>query len=138
MRGERPSQRPNRAADLDEPVQVFSSHLGGIGHDPRVEILQLPLDVIQGAEVAGDDPVENRCNERGCVKRADLTSPLDALEKLLEHVGPLTIGGDDPVHTENTLDWNELRRIPAAVYDVQRHVHALAFIGHGGASRVLA
>ena len=67
-----------------------------------------------------------------------MTSPLDALEKLLDHVGPLTIGGDDPVHTENTLDWNELRRIPNAVYDVQRHVHALAFIGHGGASRVLA
>ena len=70
MRGERPSQRPNRAADLDEPVQVFSSHLGGIGHDPRVEILQLPLDVIQGAEVAGDDPVENLGDERGSVKRA--------------------------------------------------------------------
>ena len=89
VRGERTSQRPDRSADLDEPVQVVRGHFWRIGHDPRVEILQLPLDVIHGAKVAGDDPVENRCDERGCIKRADLTSPLGALEELLEHIGPL-------------------------------------------------
>jgi hypothetical protein len=63
---------------------------------------------------------------------------LGALEKLLEYLDLPTIGGDDPVRAKDTFDWDELRRIPVAAHGVQGHVHVLALIGYGGASRVLA
>jgi hypothetical protein len=63
---------------------------------------------------------------------------LGALEKLLEHLDLPRVSGDDPVRAKDTFDWDELRRIPVAAHGVQGHVHVLALVGYGGASRVLA
>ena len=58
------SQSPDGAAELDEPRQVVGDALRDVGHDLRVQLLELALDSLKGAEVAGDDPLDNRCDKR--------------------------------------------------------------------------
>ena len=62
--GEGASQGADRAAQLDQPRQVVGGVLGDVGHHLRVELLQLAFDLLEGAEVAGHDPIDNRCDKR--------------------------------------------------------------------------
>ena len=64
VRGERGSQSPDRAAEFDEPRQFVGDARRDVGHDLRVQLLELALDSLKGAEVAGDDPLGNRGDKR--------------------------------------------------------------------------
>ena len=126
VRGERPSQRPDRAAELDQPGQIVGDVLRGAGHDPRVQLLQFALNSLEGAEVAGDDPLENRCDKRRRIERTNLASALGALAKLLEHVDLPMMSGDDPVPSERAFEGSEDGLTVLEAGGVQRHVHTLA------------
>ena len=75
VRGERPSQFPDRAAELDQPGQVVGDVLRCAGHDPRVQLLKLALDSLEGAEVAGDDPLETRGDDGRGIERTTWPPP---------------------------------------------------------------
>ena len=137
VRGERPSQRPDRAAELDQPGQFAGDVLRCAGHDPRVQLLQFALDSLEGAEVAGDDPLENRCDERRCVERTDLASALGALAKLLEHLDLPMMSGDDPVPAERAFEGSEDGLTLLDAGRVQRHVHTLARVRQRRAAGLL-
>jgi hypothetical protein len=73
------------------------------------QLLQLALNSLEGAEVAGDDPLENRCDDRRGVKRTYLASALGALTKLLEHLDLPLMSGDDQVPSERAFDGSKDR-----------------------------
>ena len=137
VRRERTSQSPDRAAEFDQPRQVVGDALRDVGHDLRVQLLELALDSLEGAEVAGDDPLDNRCGKRRRVERTDLTSPFGALAELLEHFYLCLMSCHDPVGAEHAFDGAEDRFTPLAAGDVQRHVQVLACVHQGGATRLL-
>jgi len=136
VRGERSTKRPDPAADLDQPVQLVRNiSARGLRHDLRVKLFQLTLDLLEGAEVDGDDPLANCCNERGSVESTDLPAAFGALEELLEYFNLLAMGGDDPIRTEEAVDGNERGRIFVACDSDQRHIQALSIIRHRRAFR---
>ena len=126
VRGECPSQRPNRAAELDQPGQIVGNVVRGAGHDPRVQLLQFALNRLEGTEVAGNDPFENRCHKRRCIERTNLSSALSALAKLLDHVDLPMMSGDDPVPAQRAFEGSEDGLTLLDSGGVQRHVHTIA------------
>ena len=50
VRGERTSQRPDRAAEFNQPRQLVGDVLRDVGHDVRVKLFQFALDFLEGAE----------------------------------------------------------------------------------------
>ena len=126
VRGECPSQRPNRAAELDQPGQIVGNVVRGAGHDPRVQLLQFALNRLEGAEIAGNDPFENRRHERRCIERTNLSSALSALAKLLDHVDLPMMSGDDPVPAQRAFEGSEDGLTLLDSGGVQRHVHTIA------------
>ena len=109
---ERTPQRPDRAAKLDEPRQVVGDVLRDIRHDLGVELLEFCLDLLEGTEVARDDPLDSRCDKRRGVEGTDLTAPFGTLAELLEHLDLRFVRGHDPVSAEHALDGTK-DRFPA-------------------------
>ena len=62
--GKRAAQSPDRAAQLDQPRQLVGNVLRDLGHHLRVQLFQLALHLLEGAEV-------NRRDERRRIQLPD-------------------------------------------------------------------
>ena len=122
VRRERTSQSADGAAELHQPRQLVGDVLRDFRHDLRVQLLQFAFDLLEGAEVAGHDPIDNRRDERRRVERTDLTSPFGAFAELLKHLDLRLMSGHDPVGPDHALDGTEDWLTALAAGHIQRHM----------------
>ena len=115
---QRPPQSADSRASVAEHPELILRIVARLGEGPHVELIERLFDLVEGMEIACDDPLQDRRDKRGRIEQADFALSFRNRTEVVKHGDLGTVGSQDPVRTKETIDHDPLTiRVALCVRD---------------------